>query len=179
MPKSPRTFATVVFCVLVAVSIAAVLVFFVERVNRNREAQALTDSKLLGLATLEYTQDHNNRYPDAGRWEQELKPYLDRNFKPGFGDIVHPPAPIGGALRRFSLNPAVAGKTETQISGLRTPWLFYESVSTQPSATDDLDNWPDPKRDGGTNFIVVYTEGYSYPRPPEWKQAVRQRLPGL
>ncbi len=179
MPKSPRAFATVVFCVLVAVAIAALSVFSVERVNRNREAQTLTDSKLLGLATREYAQDHSNHYPDAGRWEQELKPYLDRNAKPSYGDIVHPPAPIGGTPRQFSLNPAVAGKTDTQIAGLKTPWLFYESVSKQPSATDDLDNWPEPKRDGGTSFAVVYTEGYSYPRPPEWKQAVRQNLPGL
>jgi len=173
--KTPRSFAVLIFCILAAVLIAGGGVFSVERINRERETRALSDAKQLGLAAIQYAQDNKDHYPDAGRWEQELKPYLD----PQSRDIFYPLAPIGGTPRRFSLNPAVSGKTFTQTANLNAPWLFYESVSKKPSASDDLDYWPDPNHDGGHLFAVVYTEGYAYPRPPEWKQAVRQHLPGL
>ncbi len=175
MPKSPRTFIIIALCVLAAIIIAGGSVFYIERMNMNRAMTTTFYAEILGKATFEYEQDHSTHYPDAGKWEQELKPYVDPKAK----NIFHPPAPVGGTERRFSLNPTVAGKTDAQIAGMKAPWLFYESVSKQPSAADDLEYWPDPKRDGGTDFVVVYTRGYGYPRPLAWKAAVRQNLPGL
>ena len=175
MARSPRSFAVLVFCVLAAVLLAGGSVYFVERINRAREREALTSAKMLGLAVLEYAQDHKDHYPDAGRWEQELSPY----FEPGAGDVLHPPPPIGGTPRRFSLNPALSGKTEAQMASPANIWMFYESVARISSASDDLDNWPDQKRDGGQVCAVVYGDGHCYSRPPVWKQEVKQHLPGL
>lgn len=129
----------------------------------------------LGLAAAQYSQDHKNHYPDSGRWEQELAPYLD----PKAGDILHPLAPFGGTPRCFSLNPAMSGKSSAQLADPSINWLFYESVAKQASPSDDLDNWPDPKRDGGHVYAVVYGDGHCYSRPPEWKQGIRRHLPGL
>ena len=175
MVRSPHTFAILAFCILAAVLLAGGSVYSVERVNRAREIQSLSCAKLLGLAATQYAQDHKDRYPDAGRWEQELAPYFD----PRGGDIVHPPAPVGGTPRRFSLNPALSGKPMAQIAEPANIWMFYESVSHTPSASDDLDNWPDPKRDGGEVYAVSYGDGHCYSRPPSWKQGVKQHLPGF
>ncbi len=175
MIRSSRAFAILVFCVLAAVLFAGGGVFYVERVNRVREIRALSCARFLGLAASQYAQDHNDRFPDAGRWEQELAPY----FEPGTGDILHPPAPWGGTPRRFSLNPALSGKSMKQIAEPANVWMFYESVSRTPSACDDLDHWPDTDRDGGHVFAVVYGDGHCYSRPPVWKEGIRQHLPGL
>jgi hypothetical protein len=175
MVRSPRAFAILAFCLLTAVLFAGGGVFYVERVNRAREVRALSCARMLGLAASQYAQDHKDRYPDAGRWEQELTPYFDSRA----GDIVHPPAPFGGTPRRFSLNPALSGKPMAQVAAPADIWMFYESVSRTPSASDDLDNWPDTKRDGGQVYAVVYGDGHCYSRPPSWKQGVEQHLLGL
>jgi len=175
MVRSPRSFAILVLCVLAAVLIAGGSVYSVERINRNREIRALFDARMLGVAVTQYAQDHKDHFPDAGRWEQEVAPY----FNASAGDIIHPAPPIGGTPRRFSLNPALSGKTLAQIASPADIWMFYESVAQTPSASDDLDNWPDPKRDGGQVYAVVYGDGHCYSRPPEWKQGVRQHLPGM
>ena len=172
---SPRSFAALVLCVLAAVFIAVAAVFSVERINQKREHLALSSAMQLGIAVSEYAQDHKDHYPDAGRWEQELAPYFDARA----GDIVHPTAPIGGTPRRFSLNPALSGKAMGQIASPADVWMFYESVSRTPSASDDLDHWPDSEHDGGQMYAVVYGDGHCYSRPPVWKQGIRQHLPGL
>jgi len=175
MSRSPRSFAILVFCVLAAVLFAGGSVYSVERVNQAREQRALSCAQMLGEAVAQYAQDHNDRYPDAGRWEQELSPY----FEHGAGDVLHPPPPIGGTPRRFSLNPALSGKTLAQTASPADIWMFYESVARTPSASDDLYNWPDQKRDGGEVYAVVYGDGHCYSRPPVWKQEIKQHLPGL
>ena len=175
MVRSPRSFAVLILCVLAAVLLAASAVFSVERINHAREMRALSDAQMLGLAALQYAQDHTGHYPDAGRWERELSPY----FEPGAGDVLHPPPPIGGTPRRFSLNPALSGKAMGQIAEPGNTWMFYESVSRTPSASDDLDHWPDSEHDGGQVYAVVYGDGHCYSRPPGWKQGIRQHLPGL
>ena len=158
MIKTPRSFAVLVFCILAAVLIAGGGVFSVERINREREIRALSDAKLLGLAALQYADDNKEHYPDAGRWEQELKPYLNSNT----ADILHPLAPIGGTPRQFSLNPALSGKSLAKVSDPTDTWLFYESVSQKSSASDNLDYFPDAEEDGGHNFAVVYGDGHVY-----------------
>ena len=80
MVRSPRSFAVLVLSILAAVLLATGAVFYTERINTAREDQALASAKLLGLAAFQYAQNHHDRYPDAGRWEQELTPYLE---KPG------------------------------------------------------------------------------------------------
>jgi len=162
--------AVVVFGSLLAYGMG----FYVDKINVKREGAALTAAKLLGLAALQYAQDHGGRYPDAGRWEQEMTPYLG----PDAAEVLHPPAPMFGTPRRFSLNPALSGKSQAQIDSPSNVWMFYESVSSASSASDDLDHWPDTGRDGGHRYAIVWADGHCYSRSPEWKAGVRQHLPG-
>ena len=178
MPLRQRALYGFVFAVFAAIALAYGGMYYAERVNQARESQALSCAKMLGLAAIQYAQDHNNRYPDAGRWEQELEPYLTPNDK-YFGDVVHPQTPFQGTARRFSYNPALSGKSLASVDNPSGVWMFYESVSEKPSASDDLDAWPDPERDKGNMFAVVYGDGHCYSRPFEWKQGVRQHLPGM
>ncbi len=57
--------------------------------------------------------------------------------------------------------------------------MFYESVASAPSATDDLTFWPSPDKNGGYSFAAVYADGHCYSWPFAWKQGVRTHLPGL
>lgn len=151
--------------ILSAVLLALGGTVYVDFQNDNREREAVQDARMLGMAALQYAQYHHQRYPDAGTWEQELVPYL----RPMSLDALHPPGPLGGTPRRFSLNPALAGKTFAHLPETATPWLFYESVAPAPSATDDLVYWPDPGKDGGFLSAVVYGDGHCYSRPFPWK----------
>lgn len=110
--------------------------FYIEQVNAARQTQSVQDTTALDFAATAYTHDHNGRDPDVGKWEQKTAPY----FASKTADIVHPPGLVGGTQREFSLNPTVAGKTEAQISKLRTRRLLYQSVSAQPSACDNLEH---------------------------------------
>lgn len=165
MIKTPRSFAILAFAVFAGVLLAGGGVFSVERINQRRELQALSDARQLGLAAIQYAQDNKDHYPDAGCWEQELKPYLNSNT----ADIFHPLAPIGGTPRQFSLNPALSGKSLANVSDPTNTWLFYESVSSKASASDNLDYFPDAEEDGGHNFAVVYGDGHVYEQGKRWK----------
>ncbi len=165
MIKTPRSFAVLAFAVLAGVLLAGGGVFSVERVNQRRELLALSDARQLGLAAIQYAQDNKEHYPDAGRWEQQLRPYLD----PQARDIFHPLAPIGGTPRQFSLNPALSGKSMAKVGDPTDTWLFYESVSQKSSASDNLDYFPAPAKDGGHNSAVVFGDGHIYEQGERWK----------
>jgi len=46
------------------------------QVDRKISIDNLTTAHQAGLALLQYVQDHNERFPRAERWEDELAPYL-------------------------------------------------------------------------------------------------------
>lgn len=176
MPKSPRTFTVIVFCLLAAVTIAGGSVFYMERINNARRSHALACAKMLGLAAIEYAQDHNNHFPDAGRWEQELTPYLADNSYPASGDIIHPPAPVGGRPRQFSLNPALSGKLIAQVDNPANTWLFYESLSTTSSASDNLAFFPKTNKNGIAASAIVFADGHAYSQGERWKSTCQSQI---
>ena len=174
MPAPQRLFYGFLAVVFFGTLLAYGMGLYVDNVSVNREHAALADAQQLGVAALEYAQDHGDHYPDAGRWEQELTPYLG----PDAAEVLHPPAPLFGTPRRFSLNPALSGKSQAQLDKPSNIWMFYESVSTAASASDNLDHWPDAGRDGGHQSAVVWADGHCYSRSLEWKEGVLKHLPG-
>ena len=146
---------------------------YLKRREERREREAASSAKQLGIAAERYLQDHQDRFPDAGRWEQELMPYLGPNAK----ILLHPPAPIGGKPRRFALNLSLSGKLMGTFKSPADTPLFFESVSTTLSASDNLDSTPTDK-DGGNRYAVVYADGHVYSQPPEWKQWAKQHPDG-
>ena len=163
-----------VFAVFAAIALAYGATVYFDKVDARREQEALSDGKQLGIAVIVYCQDHGH-YPDSGRWEQELKPYVGEDM----AKLVNPPAPFQGTARRFSYNPALSGKPQASLDSPTSEWMFYESIPEKTCASDDLDAWPDPARDRGHLFAVVYADSHCYSRPVEWKQGVRQHLPGM
>jgi len=168
MQFSPRMIYACVSIFLVAILLVGGEVY-VKLDNERQQQNMLSCAKVLGIATFEYEQQHHGQCPHAGRWEQELAPYL----APNAVNILHPPTPWCGTPRRFSLNPTLSGKSMTKIDSPAAVWMFYESVSQQPSASDDLNYWPESKRDGGNYVTVLFGDGHSYTERPEWKQRVR------
>ena len=164
MPLRQRALFGFLFAVFAAIALAYSGTIYFDKVDARREETARSDAKELGIAVMVYTEDHG-RYPDAGKWEQELKPYVGGDM----AKLVNPPAPFQGTARRFSYNPALSGKKAASIDNPSSTWMFYESVSTAPSASDNLDAWPDPARDRGQMFAVVWADSHSYSRPFEWK----------
>ena len=179
MPKSPRTFAVIAFSVLAAVLIAAGAVISIERINNSRRSHALACARLLGLAAIQYAQDNNEHYPDAGRWEQEIRPYLALSSMSGYRDIIHPPAPIGGVPRQFSLNPALSGKALAQVKDPTDTWLFYESLSPNTSASDNLAFFPNAAENSGANSAVVFGDGHSYTQGRRWLSLCQSQSTGV
>ena len=171
----PRTFAAFGICLFAAIVLAGGTVFYSERVDTARRSHALNCARMLGFAAMEYAHDHGNRYPDAGRWEPELRPYFVSNSTQShdYSDLLQPPAPIGGKPRRFSLNPVLSGKALAQVNDPTNTWLFYESVSTSASASDNLTFFPTADHSGMANAAVAFGDGHAYTEGKRWLSACR------
>lgn len=146
-----------------------------EQAETLREMKVSELAHELDSAVLQYEQAHHNTLPHAGKWEQELRPYLGRDA----ARVFAPPAPPGGTPRRFAMNIALSGVSLAKIQDPSSEVLFFESVAKTPSAADALTSLPQPSRDGGKRFIIVYGDGHSYPRLPEWKVLYDQHAPGI
>lgn len=137
--------------------------------EKQRERNIAVDAKQLGLAAIEYQQDHHEHFPDAGRWEQEITPYIGSTA----AMVLHPPAPLFGTPRRFAFNRALSGKWIGALKSLSNTPMFFESVARTASASDNLESLPSAK-DGGQRFAVVYADGHCYTQPQEWKQFAKE-----
>jgi len=133
-----------------------------EVVENNRVYTVASRMRLAVIAAEQYAGEHKGHWPDAYCWEQELQPYTP----PGYDFTL--PAPPSTKPRRIAINPRCAGK----IRGDGTVILFFESVSPERNAHDDLHSLP-KNSDGSTLYHLQFCGGQAYDYPLEYCDFMR------
>jgi hypothetical protein len=110
------------------------------------------------VATFEYLNKHQDTYPDATKWEEELKPYLPQSFNATLE---------GGKGHRFAMNTALSKRKSTDVP--TSAVLFFESTSTSTSANDELYSLPKE----GDSVVIGYAAGHRYSHPIAWVEAIK------
>jgi len=126
---------------------------FVQTKAFENQSKALSNAKMIGIATEMYLADHKDRYPavrDTEQFKKAVAPYLQ---SPKVWAVLNPK---GGGLR-FALNLAGVNEAVPEIPG-DIPLLY----DTQP--------WPDGKR------IVTFADGHTdFVKSQDWP-AIERRL---
>jgi|GEM_PF-3251396 len=126
---------------------------FVQTKAFENQSKALTNAKMIGIATEMYLADHKDRYPavrDTEHFKQAVAPYLQSS------KVWISLNPKGGGLC-FALNLAGVNEAVPEIPG-DIPLLY------------DSKPWPDGKR------IVTFADGHTdFVKSQDWP-AIERRL---
>lgn len=157
-----RLKVAVVACLMVA---TAVTMWFVAgHVTDSLRKQAIVENqekaRTLVRAALSYAQDHEETYPDATRWEEELKSYLPEGFSVAL---------VGSPPHRFAMNSVFSKRKMTEMGDTSSAALFFESTATNPSANDELKSLPT----AGDVVVIGYAPGHVYAHPIAWVEAIK------
>lgn len=134
-----------------------------EAAAEKRRLQAVEGRmKMVYTAAVIYASEHKDRWPDANRWEQELQPYMS----PGYDFTL--PSPRSEKPRRVAINPRCAGRRVSDGNKI----LFFESVSSQQNAHDDLRSLPKTE-DGSTQYHLQFVGGQAYNYPLAYCDTMR------
>ena len=82
-----------------------------------RQVACLTNMKQLGVAAMQYAQDHNETLPPAENWESALKPYLKT-------PLQCPSVKLGTS---YAMNQALSKKKLEALENPADVVLFFES----------------------------------------------------
>jgi len=106
-------------------------------------AASLSHLRQLGIAVIQYMQDHDEIMPDADKWVDEILPYV--KDKAVFKD---PSAPAGQTWG-YAYNRALSRKTLAETMSPETTVLLFQSTKGVKNASDLGQSIPRPGRDGG------------------------------
>jgi hypothetical protein len=116
----------------------------------------------LANAILTYTEDNDERFPPAARWEDAIRKYTGESAATGSTE--------DGKLRRVTFNRALDGRSLADVPESITTVLFFESETTVPNAAADPSAMISTDPSG--MFPVLFVSGSGYP----WSFSSRQRL---
>ena len=130
--------------------------------KRSRDANTCqTNLKQVGLASLQYIRDYDEKTPPSARWNQVLRPYLYGFPKKSSEFEVNrlldcPLVGTGYALNRFYAN----GLSYTRAEPAPTSVVIFDSTLETPNASDFGQSWPHQSvhqsgRKWGNNVLFV------------------------
>jgi prepilin-type processing-associated H-X9-DG protein len=119
-----------------------------ERAKAMQEASQ-SNLKQIALGIIMYTQDHNEKMPDADKWVSEIMPYV-RN-EAVFRD---PAAP--GLKWGYAFNRTLSGVSLADLDEPAQTVLLFESTDGKKNAADAGASVPTPGRhNGGTDYALA------------------------
>jgi len=121
--------------------------------EKARQIACLSNVKNISLAILMYVDDHHGKFPDADRWVEELRPYMEAK-------LLHcPDDKIKGHIS-YAMNSALSGISETKIADPGNTILIFETSQTGPSPHGGIEAVAKPgNHTGGNNF--GFTDGHA------------------
>ncbi len=119
-----------------------------------REAAAKEPSRAnlrkLAVAIWAFAQDHDEHYPDADRWMDEISPYLKSEA------IFHDPVTPAAQKWSYAFNRRLSGISADALASPSNTVLVFESVSGTKNASDTGQSVPRPGRHGGgTDYALA------------------------
>jgi len=118
---------------------------------RNQALQEASQSNLkqLSLGIIQYTQDHDEKMPDADKWVSEIMPYVKSEAV--FRD---PAAP--GLKWGYAFNRTLSGVSLADLDEPAQTVLLFESTDGKKNAADAGASLPSPGRhNGGTDYALA------------------------
>ena len=116
-------------------------------------ASSESNLKQLGLAILEYVQDHNETMPDADRWVDEIMPYAKSEA------LFRDPSAPSGERWSYAFNKNLSGIKLADLISPATTVILFESTLGTKNATDTGESVPKPGRhNGGTDY--AFSDGH-------------------
>ncbi len=110
--------------------------------------------KQIALAIWGYTYHHNDRFPDADRWMDEIKPYLKTE------EYYHDPAAPNSERYSYAYNRNLSGAAADRVSNMSETVMLFESRLNVRNASDTGQSLITPPRHAGhQDFVFVNIGG--------------------
>jgi hypothetical protein len=107
----------------------------------------------LNMAMTAYTNDHDNTLPEAARWREQLKPYLEQvQYSPNGRSVLKCEADNSSAACSYAMNSNISGKNAGDLS--RRTVIFYETSHPGDCPSGTGTDVADPPRHPGGNFYA-------------------------
>jgi prepilin-type processing-associated H-X9-DG protein len=135
--------------------LVAILKPVIQQQKEQARRQALSDTcgsqlEQLAAAMDSYLADHDNRYPSADRWVQELRPYIED------AKVFKCPEDTSEAFSSYGMNAALSGLSPDDVADPEWTVLFYETASPGANPSGGADDVADsPRHVDGNNFAFV------------------------
>lgn len=124
--------------------------FTKERDNAQHLMTSLSNLKQLALGIIQYSQDHDEKMPDAVSWVDEIMPYVKTEA------IFHDPSAPAGEKWSYAYNLALSHKSLAQFDAPAQTVMLFESTSGVRNASDTGQSVPVPGRHkGGTDYALA------------------------
>lgn len=115
---------------------------------------SLSNLKQLALAVIVYCQNHNNCFPDADHWMDEISPYL--GSPQALRLLMRDPAAPASQLYNYAFNRNLSGLDISKVENPSKTVMLFESTSGRANASDTGESVPHPGRHaGGTDYALV------------------------
>jgi prepilin-type processing-associated H-X9-DG protein len=109
----------------------------------------LSHLKQLDLGAIMFASDHDQNWPDADKWTDEIMPYIKNE------QILRCPA-APGLECAYALNRVMAGRNDADVALPAEIITFFESNLGHRNATGTLADVADPPRhNGGNNYAFA------------------------
>lgn len=113
----------------------------------------MSNVKQLGLATLMYAEDYDERFPPASNWQAGALTYTKSD------KIFHCPSASpatgqsGAPAGSYAFNSALNRMKQARMAEPKTTVLLYDSTDLRPNANDALTSLPSPGRHHQRNNV--------------------------
>ena len=153
--KALTLFVCLIPATLAGAKVAAEVAYRCDQRAENRRCGTVTHQvRQVQDAAMYYAAEHDH-FPDADRFESELRPYL----APGFRFSL--PSPRGTRPQRIAMNSRFSRRPmNADLTGV----VFFESVAPTPNAHDELYSVP-AAEDGSVDSYFGYADGHGYSYP--------------
>lgn len=139
-----------------------VLPEFAKAREKARQTTSLSNLKQIALAMIMYTQDHDERFPPAGKWVDAITPYLTANLHTHeerqrvIASVFHDPSAPDSQKWSYAFNSNLSGLSLAHIDKPATTVLLFESNAGVKNASDTGESIPRPGRhSGGTDYALA------------------------
>ncbi len=120
---------------------------FVSARESAREAASQSNLRQLALGITQYTQDHDERMPDADKWVDEIMPYVKSEA------IFYDPSAPAGEKWSYAYNRTLSHQSLAALEDPAQTAMLFESTAGVKNASDTGQSVPRPGRHlGGTDY---------------------------
>ncbi len=137
------------------------------RILQSRQNMVISEEHLkqISLGIIQYTQDNNERFPDASHWADEISPYLVSSGVTGAErsrqllDLFHDPSAPAGQTWSYAYNRALSHLSLAKLNLPAQVVMVFTSTQGIRNASDTGQSLPQPGWHFGGN-VYAFTDGH-------------------